>query len=101
MTITFTPLQILSMVFHLAVVIWLISISRTTWRLDKFVKGLVAHAKAAQIPPNPKLIKQWVDEYESPATSEPRREAYRQRLIEVGVLDEDGNAVKVEDASGD
>lgn len=101
MTITLTPFEIAILLVNLVLVVAVIGLVRVTWRLEQFKKGLIAHAKAAQQPPTEKTIAQWTHEYESPLTSEPRREAYRNRLIEIGVLDEKGEYVEVEEPDGD
>jgi len=63
--------------------------------LEAFNKGLVAHAKAAQIPRDPlaqaRLIEGWKKQYEELPENTPKWTAYRNRLIEIGELDKDGN----------
>ena len=97
MTITLTYMQIAELVFAVVIVIWLTSISRTTWRLEQFRKGLIAAAKAAPMPTDPKLIKGWIKLYNTLPKDKPKWLAYKNRLIEIGVLDKDGEKIKIDD----
>ena len=103
MTMTLTGFQIAILVFNLIVVITVGLMLRKLWELDQFKKGLIAHAKAAPTPPPAKLIKQWTQTYKELPEGSPKKKAYENRLIEVGVLalDEKGDLVKVKKSSGD
>jgi len=103
MTITLTNFQIVSLAFHclnIFLIIFLLWLGnrhrRSIWVLEEFKKGLIAHAKAAPPPPTAELIKQWTQTHDVLPDASPKKTAYRNRLIEVGVLDEDGRKIKVE-----
>ena len=101
MNITITPEILFQVVvgvtlLWLVIVVWLLK--RETHRLSLFKAGLIAHAKAV---PNKadqqKLIPQWIERYDELKEGTPKHTAYKNRLIEVGVLDEDGNRLKMGD----
>jgi len=60
--------------------------------LELFKAGLIAHAQN-QPPPAPVTINQWMEAYESLPEGSPKWNAYRNRLIQVGALDSEGNKV--------
>ena len=60
--------------------------------LERFKQGLIAHAQS-QPPPEPVLINTWMAAYESLPEGSPKWTAYRNRLIQVGALDGQGNKV--------
>lgn len=97
MTITFTPFEITISLIVLVLGLAVIGLVRVTWRLDQFKKGLIAHAKAAQQPPTPQLIAQWRYLYETLPKGSPKHMAYKNRLIEIGVLNEQGEYVQAEE----
>ncbi|MEE8482866.1 MAG: hypothetical protein V3S12_05885 [Acidiferrobacterales bacterium] len=103
MTITLTTFQIVTLAFDLIVVIVVGFSLRKLWELDLFKQGLIAHARATPVPPTAKLIKQWEQTYDELPDGSPKKVAYENRLLELGVLilDEDGNAVKAKQSSGD
>ena len=101
MNITITP-EILFQVAVIVTLVWLVIVvillKRETHRLSLFKAGLIAHAKAVPTKADQaKLIPQWLDRYDELAVGTPKHTAYKNRLMEVGVLDEDGNRVKVAD----
>lgn len=101
MTITLTPFEITILLIVLVLGLAVVGLVRVTWRLEQFKKGLIAHAKAAQQPPTEKIIAQWTDQYETLPKGSPKHTAYKNRLTEIGVLDDKGEYVEVEEASGD
>ncbi len=104
-----TPFEIVQLVFDLVVIVFAVLAYRKLWELDLFKKGLIAHARAVPDPPTTQLIAQWETTYNGlpdflpSGDPHPKKNAYRKRLIEVGVmeLDEFGNTVKVKELDGD
>ncbi len=95
MTITLTPMLIASILFHIVIVLALIQLARITWRLDQFRKGLIAHARRAPVAPTPQLIEGWKTMFSTLPKDSPKWTAYKNRLIEVGILDADGEPIKI------
>lgn len=79
--------------FNIAIVLAIVHLARITWRLDQFRKGLIAHAKLAPAAPPPLLIKDWQKMYDELPKDSPKWIAYKNRLIEIGVLDKDGKPI--------
>lgn len=99
-----TGFQIWTLIFNLIVAVLGSFALRKLWELDCFKQGLIAHAKAAPVPPTAQLIAQWEKAYDSlpehtaGGMPHPKKAAYRNRLIEVGVLNKNGEKIV---ASGD
>ena len=101
MNITITP-EILFQVVVSVTLVWLVIVvwilKRETHRLSLFKAGLIAHAKAVPSKAEQqKLIPQWIERYEELKEGTPKHTAYKNRLIEVGVLDEKGEQITVDD----
>ena len=60
--------------------------------LEKFVQGLIAHATRPPPVAEARLIDGWKRRYSELAES-PKKEAYKNRLIEVGAMDKEGNYI--------
>ena len=99
--ITFTVGGLGQLFFDVVIVLVLVKLAMVTWRLDQFKKGLIAHAKKLPSPPSKQLIDGWKPQYDTLPKGSPKHIAYKNRLIEIGVLDDEGNEVKTEEASGD
>lgn len=76
----------------LVVLIWRIrSMDKRLKATESFIRGLIAHSKSVPLPKDEALYETWLKRYKELEDS-PKKMAYMRRLIEVGVLDKDGNA---------
>lgn len=90
MITTLTPLDVALILFNVAVVVAIVVLARAVWRLGRFKAGIIAHAKQAQQPPDRNLIEGWKYLYKTLPEGTPKHTAYKNRLDELGFLNEDG-----------
>ncbi len=93
MIVTIVWPVVLHWVIHLVEIALIVMLMIHVGRLAKFRDGLIAHARQAPVTPTPLLIAGWRRKYDllTPGTS--KHGLYRDRLIEVGALDADGNDI--------
>lgn len=60
---------------------------------ENFIRSLIAQAKSAPAPTDPALHRAWFDRYNELADG-PKKAAYRNRLIAIGILDQDANVIR-------
>jgi hypothetical protein len=86
--------NVLVTVILVAIVILIIRIRNMDKRLkatEAFIRGLIAHSKNVPAPTDPALHQAWLKRFNE-LKEGPKRTAYKNRLIEVGMLDEEGHA---------
>ena len=102
MNVTIDLWQLLNLLVHVAVLIPLILYLRKQHKrvfgLEAFRTGLVAHAKLHPRVTDAETHKTWLARYNELKDSESDRDlnkakAYLNRLIEVGILDAEGNLI--------
>ncbi len=96
MMITLTPIGVATVLFHIVIVLAIVQLARITWRLDQFRKGLIAHARRAPGVPEARLIEVWKKLYDTLPKDSPKWMAYKNRLIEVVILDKDGQPIPIQ-----
>ncbi len=99
MNVTIDPLQTLDFLSHAVVLValflYLRKLNRQVVKLESFRSGLIAHAKANPRPPTKELIQVWLSRYEE-LVDDRKKERYLKKLVDVGVLDTDGNRIDAE-----
>jgi len=96
MNITLDP----ELLGHVALIVFMVTVAYALlWmlparirKLEAFNRGLIAHAKLQPVAPDKFLIDKWRARYDELADS-PKKTAYRNRLIEVGVMDANGHYI--------
>ena len=80
-------------VVALAVLIWRIrGMDKRLKNAEAFIRGLIAHSMNVPLPADPAIHQGWLDRFNE-LDDCPRKTAYKNRLIEVGMMNEDGEVI--------
>jgi hypothetical protein len=91
-----TVINAIILINLVAVVVLVIRMRNVDNRLKKvegFIRGLIAHSKNVPMPTDPDIYRGWLKRHNE-LVDGPKKTAYRNRLIEVGVMDKDGKVIK-------
>jgi hypothetical protein len=98
MNITFGADALLALIGLVVVVVVVIvmtirGMNKRLKKAEAFIRGLIAHSKNVPAPTDPELYRAWLGRYNELKDS-PKKTAYLNRLIEVGVLDKEGVVIR-------